>query len=201
MTNYVVLDGVVYDLVKREKLGTDCNGEGRVRLSEVAVGDTVKIGAHEMIVLEHLEEGTALIRKALLEDGAEFGKNNNYAGSNLEAICNEFAEEIAGIVGSSNVILHELDLTSDDGLKDYGRVYRKASLLTAEQYRRYVETLDKHKLDAWWWMATPFSTPAHEDADWMKCVSPAGLLCSDDCYYCYGVRPFCILKSNIFVSN
>ena len=191
MTNSVVLDGVIYDLVKREELAAACETDGRVRLIVVAVGDTVKIGAHEMIVLEHREEGTALIRKALLEDRAEFGENNNYAGSNVEAICNEFAEELAGIVGGGNVILHEVDLTSNDGLKDYGVSQRKASLLTAEQYRRYVETLDKHKLGAWWWLATPESAAPHSEPWFTLCVSPRG----DVDYNFYydndnGVRPF-----------
>ena len=78
---------------------------------------------------------------------------------------------------------------------------RKASLLTTEQYRRYVEILDKHKIDKWWWLATPYSTAAHEDTDYIKCVSPPGDI--GDGYYDFdfGVRPFCILKSDILVSK
>jgi hypothetical protein len=95
-----------------------------------------------------------------------------------------------------------VDLTSDDGLKDYGKIRRRASLLTADLYRRYVEILDKHKIDKWWWLATPHSTARHENASWVKCVAPSGYFGSDN--YCgggCGVRPFCILKSNIFVSK
>ena len=173
-----------------------------VKLADTAPGDIVKVGKHEFIVLEHREEGTALIRKDLLKNGEEFGGNNNYDESNVDEICNEFAEELAEFVGEENLILHTVDLTSDDGLKDYGTVQRKASLLTADMYRKFVQILDKHKLDAWWWLATPYSTPAHENANWVKCVSPSG----DVCYGGYGngvggVRPFCILKSNIFVSK
>lgn len=204
MKNFVVLDGVVYDLVRREEPEEQGNGgvaERPVRtLGEVPVGDIVRIGDLELIVLEQREGRTVLICKELFRAKVEFGESNNYKGSNADRICNEFAEEIIGLAGAENVLLFEVDLTADDGLKDYGVIQRKASLLTAEQYRRYVETLDKHKLDAWWWLATPFSTPAHEDDEWVKCVSPAGGI-NDGYYDSYGVRPFCILKSNIFVSN
>ena len=174
----------------------------QIKLSAVAVGDVVKVGSHEFVVLEHRKEGTALLLKELLRDSEEFGeRNNNYAGSNVEKICNEFTDELAGIVGAENVLLHDVDLTSDDGLKDYGVVKRRVSLLTADMYRKFVEILDKHKLDAWWWLATPYSTATHENANWIKCVSHAGRIYFDFYYFSNGVRPFCILKSNIFVSK
>lgn len=197
MKDYIVINGVTYDLVKREETVAAPGS----KLADYAVGDTVKLGRDEMIVLEHVGDATALIRKELLRTREVFGENNNYDGSNVDEICKEFAEELASLVGEENILLHEVDLTSDDGLKDYGMVQRKASLLTTDRYRQYVEILDKHKIDAWWWLATAFSTPAHDPDNWAKCVSPSGSL-YDYRYYCdYGVRPFCILKSDIFVSN
>ena len=198
MENYAVINGVTYDLVKREE-ATEVQ---RTKLSAVAVGDTTMIGSHEMIVLDHIGDTTLLLRKDLLAK-MQFGKNNNYNGSDADKSCNEFADELAGIVGEDNILLHEVDLTADDGLKDYGKIQRKASLLTTERYRQYVEILDKYKIDAWWWLATAFSTPRHDEDNWVKCVSPSGFFL-DNYYYFYGyfgVRPFCILKSNIFVSN
>jgi hypothetical protein len=119
----------------------------------------------------------------------------------VEDICNEFAEELAGIVGADNVLLHDVDLTSDDGLKDYGVVKRRVSLLTADMYRQFVDILDEHKIDAWWWLATPYSTPRHEHTIWVKCVSPSGGIDFGSYSDVRGVRPFCILNSNIFVSK
>ena len=203
MTNYISINGQKINLtaeqVERIKESFQIPG---VKLADAVPGDIVKVGKHEFIVLEHREGGTALIRKDLLRTGEEFGDNNNYGKSKVDRICNQFAEEIAGIVGEDNILLHEVDLTSDDGLKDYGTIQRKASLLTAERYRQYVEILDKHKIDAWWWLATAFSTAAHENDSWVKCVSPAGYFFNYGYYnYNFGVRPFCILKSSIFVSN
>ena len=204
MENYISINGEKIGLtekqVERIKGSLDI---WKVKLADTAPGDIVKVGKHEFIVLEHREEGTAMIRKELLQENVVFGSNNNYAGSHVEVICIEFATELAAIVGEDNLILHTVDLTSDDGLKDYGTVRRKASLLTADMYRRFVQILDKHKLDAWWWLATPYSTPAHENDHWVKCVSPSGRIRNGNCISdvnC-GVRPFCILKSNIFVSK
>ena len=172
------------------------------KLAEVPVGDTCKIGHHEMIVLEQIGGATLLLKKDLLRENQKFGPNNHYAGSCVDVICQEFVDELAAIVGEDNLLLHDVDLTSDDGLKDYGTIQRLASVLTAPQARQYVEILDKYKLDAWWWLATPWSTPTHGDTSYCKCVSPSGII-----YYCnyfsdnLGVRPFCILNSNIFVSK
>ena len=172
-----------------------------VKLEDVPVGETCKVGNHEMIVLDRVDGASLLLRKELLRDAEEFGTNNNYDGSFADEICNEFAKEIAEIVGEDNILLHDVDLTADDGLKDYGIIRRKASLLTAEPARRYVDILDKYKLDAWWWLATPYSTPKHGNSSWIKCVSPAGNVCNCSYFNVSGVRPFCILKSNIFVSK
>ena len=202
MNGYVVIDGVTYDLVKREAVEENTADESKVRkLIEVAVGDTVKIADCEMIVLEHTEEGTVLICKDLIEKEAEFGGSNNYEGSNVDELCQEFAERLRCAAGAENMVTFDVDLTSDDGLKDYGVIRRKAALLTADQYRKYVQILDRYKPSDWWWLATPHSTATHENADWVKCVSPAGRIYDNFYIRQNGVRPFCILKSSIFVSK
>lgn len=178
-------------------------GMSSVRLSDVAVKDTVKIGKHEMVVLEHSGDTTALIRKDLLIENKAFGKkNNNYDGSAVDAVCNSFADEIAAVVGSENLVEHTVDLTSDDGLKDYGKIRRRASLLTTDLYRRYVEILDEHKIEKWQWLATPHSTERHGNETWVKCVSPSGSF-NDGSYRngSIGVRPFLLFVSSIFESS
>lgn len=172
-----------------------------VRLADISVSNTFHIGKHEFVVLEQSGDTTAVIRKDLLHSSMTFGGNNRYDGSNVDKACNLFAEEIAAAVGSENLVEHTVDLTSDDGLKDYGKVKRKASLLTTDLYRRYVDTLDAHKIDKWWWLATPHSTKRHENDSWVKCVAPSGNVRSDYYNGDDGVRPFCILNSNIFVSK
>ena len=130
-----------------------------------------------------------------------FGENNNYNGSNIDNVCNSFAEHLESILGADNIIDHDVDLTSNDGLKDYRTITRRVSVLTAERARQYVNLLDKHKIDKWWWLATPWSTPTHEDNECVLCVSPRGDIVRSNYNHGNGVRPFCILKSNILVSK
>lgn len=204
MSNYIVINNQRIELTEEQvkQFATALNiGSPTIQLSEIAVGDTFKIVEHEFIVLAQSGDTTEVIRKDLLPNQA-FGDTNNFDGSAVGETCYKFAAEIAAIIGGENIIEHTVDLTSDDGLKDYGTVKSRCSLLTADMYRFYVEILDKFKPDSWWWLATPFSTKRHDNDSWVKCVSPSG--CFDDYYYdddYLGVRPFCILKSTIFVSK
>ena len=176
-------------------------GISSVKLSDIPVGGTFEIGKYEFFVLDRMSGYAIVGLKDLLTGNQEFGKNNNYENSYVDNICNDFADEISGIIGEENIITHTVDLTADDGLKDYGTVDRKMFLLTADLYRKYVEVLDKHKLDKYWWLSTAYSTPTHCNETWVKCVAPSGII-GGDCYsYDFGLRPFCILNSNIFVSK
>lgn len=208
MENYICIGGRKVELTEEQLdvlLDRDKSigpGSALMReLRDVPVGGLFEVGEHTFIVLEHTEYGTSALLKDLIEDEIQFGENNNFDGSTVDEICGEFAEKLESIVGEGNLLPHDVDLTSDDGLKDYGTVERKVSLLTTELYRRYVYAIDMHKVDAWWWLATPHSTHTHCDCNWVKCVSPSGFVYNYGHFnYYFGVRPFCIFKSNIFVS-
>lgn len=202
MKNYICINGKKVELTEEQVKEIKASyGLGSVKLSDIPVGETFKIGKHEFVVLEHSGDTTAVILKDLLFESKQFGSNNNFDSSYVDKECQKFAEEIAGIIGLDNLVEHTVDLTSDDGLKDYGKVKRKMSLLTTELYRRYVYILDKFKLKKWWWLATAYSTKTHDDATWVKCVSPSGYIYVDGCGFNCGFRPFCILNSSIFVSK
>lgn len=204
MENYINIAGQQIELTQEqlsqlaEALGITSQSK---TLGEFKAGDTVKIGSFEMVVLEQHGVETSLIIKNLWVEESEFGENNNYDGSYVDEKCKRFAKELADIIGEENVVIHEVDLTSNDGLKCYGTVERKASLLTADLYRKYVDVLDTVKPDKWWWLATPWSTARHDHEVCALCVAPSGHINIDNVLIDYGVRPFCILKSSIFVSD
>lgn len=172
-------------------------------LAEFAAGDLVTIGGTEFVVLEQRDGDTVLLTKECIGVETAFGENNNnYAESIVDDICESFAELLGDSVGEENLVEFDVDLTSDDGLKDYGQIRRKCALITTDMYRRYVDILDLHNPKKYWWLATPHSTKRHENDSWVKCVSPSGgIFCRDYYYRDIGVRPFCILKSDIFVSR
>ena len=204
MDKYISINGKQIPLTDEQVKQIISAYEGdkkQIQLADIPAGGTFIVDGMEFVVLEQIGETTAVITKKILETMA-FGSTNNFDGSDVDDYCGEFAEDLFEKIGSENVVEHTVDLTSDDGLKDYGKADRVVSLLTTEQYRKYVDILDQHKPDGWWWLATPHSTERHGNSAWVKCVSPAGCI-----YYDYfytdrdGVRPFCILKSSIFVSS
>lgn len=201
--NYLCLNGKKIELTKEQLKQIQDSISKKTKLSEREVGEIVTIGEHEYIVLEQneLTGTTFLLMKDLLEDKTTFGDSADYKTSNVKKMLDKFALELEKEVGEDNVIEHIVDLTSNDGLKDYGKTNAKVSLLTCDLYRKFVYIIDKFKLDKWWWLATAFSTPAHGYEKLVFCVSPLGVVdYYNFSYYYYGVRPFCILNSNIFVS-
>ena len=205
MANYLTLNGKRIDLTDEQVREIESSfASDRIKLAEVAVGDTFKISEHEFVVLEQKEEESVVLLKDALPEDIQFGEdNNNFADENCIARKElmKFADEIEVIVGTGNLVEHTVDLTSDDGLDDYGSVTAKVSIMTAPLSRKYVRITDKYKVDRWCWLATPHSTPTHGNENWVKCVSPSGRVDCNDYDCSGGVRPFCILKSNIFVSK
>lgn len=210
MSNHILIDGKMYQMTdaQAEAIASAIRETGvdvpkKVRLDDVPAGEVAKIDGQDFIVLEHVGDLTYLITKDLIEEKVKFSEvNNNYDGSLVDDLCESAAELLEDLVGADNVVEFELDLTSDDGLKDYGKIRRKMALITADMYRKYVDILDQYNSKKYWWLATPHSTNRHENDRWAKCVSPSGGIYFGHYYYIdNGVRPFCILKSHIFVSR
>ncbi len=188
----------------QEKLGCKIkivDEKAKIKLTDIEAGKTFKVGNLEFIVLEQLPMATAVILKDFWKTAQFDSKSNDYKSSDIRAELNEdFYNQLSEFVGKENIILHNVDLTSDDGREDYEECHDYISLLTCEQYRKYVSILDKHNPKKWWWLATPYSTLSDYNT-LFRCVSSDGALNSSNCGNCSGVRPFCILKSNIFVSE
>ena len=201
MKNYICIDGKKAELTKEQLKQLGICTKPTIYLEEN--GEIAHIGDYEFIVLNDEDCADSGYTKLLLKESlqeSKFGEDNNdYRESKVKEILDKFAKTIEDIVGKGNLILHTVDLTSDDGLKDYGTINAKMSLLTAQMYRENVYTIDKYKLKKWWWLVTPYSTPTHGDSTWVKCVSPNGFIGYYGNYYDgIGVRPFCIVKSCIF---
>lgn len=198
--NYLCINGKKTELTKEQLKQLGIIPES-IYFSED--GKIAHVGKYEFIVIKKNDTlGTVdLLLKDTIGEDMRFGDTNDFRASDIKGTLEEFAKEISGIVGEENIAEHIVDLTADDGLKCYGTIKSKMSLFTANMARENVEILDEFKIDKWWWLATPYSTPKHESGSWVKCVSPRGNFNYSNCgYYGGGVRPFCILKSNIFES-
>ena len=174
----------------------------KVELSKLSAGDVFKIGSHDFIILERGIDVTAVISKNLMAENEEFGGSRNYKESNIRRVIEEdILPEIESEIGSENIIEHEVDLASVDMQNEFGTYKCKMRPITFDEARRYNNLISNKELPDWYWTCTPWST---EDRGWncsVSVVSPSGIV-DGDLYDCsYGVRPFCILKSNIFVSK
>lgn len=200
MKNYLCINGKKTALTKEQmkQLGI---------LSPVAElsedGKIAKIGEYEFIVMKKDDTmGTVeLLLKGTIGKNMAFGNKNDYRTSNVRKFVEKFGEEIAELVGEENLLEHTVDLTTVSGLKDFGSIKAKMSLLTFDKARANIELLDQYKLDCCWWLATATSTKKHGIEYSFACVAPGGFIGNRNCdYFSNGVRPFCVLKSCIFES-
>lgn len=170
-------------------------------LAEIAVGDTFKVADIEFVKFADNNGQTVAVAKDPLFN-SRFGANNNFSVSVIKhRLEEEILPKLEQAVGSENIAEHEVDLLSLDGDDKWGKTKCKVSLPTFDFYRANVKIFDKHKTDRWWYLATPDTTSAHFNDEWIVCVSPRG--CVFNCIYgsgCIGVRPFIIFVSSISVS-
>lgn len=131
----------------------------------------------------------------IYKEVSEFGKTNNYATSAVRKDLTEsdLVKRLQEQFGDKLVPI-ELDLTSLDGLDDYEVV--KGDLLAIpniDLYRRFRKRISK--LDTYYVLATPDSTPSGCGAGCVRYVGDDGSVDCDWCSYDFGVRPFFVLKS------
>ena len=126
------------------------------------------------------------------------GGKNNFAVSSLRAYLNgEFLRRMIQAGVPEEIFEYfVIDLTADDGLKNYGGDRVRIGLITCEEYRLLrgnIPALPGH----WWWTATPDS-PIN---NFVRNVYSDGSLDNiDACKFIGGVRPICKLKSEILAS-
>lgn len=182
------------------------NGKSdKVQLSELKPGETFKIGKHDFIVLEHVGSGSAtkVISKGFMAENVVFDRDSkDYNTSNLKKFIERNIQPvIEAEVGAENIVEHSVDLTSVDMQSDYKDCICKVRPITFDEARKYNDLLPNDDLDDWWWTCTPWSTRERGWNRSIAVVSSSGYFDGGNCYYGDGVRPFCILKSNIFVSK
>ena len=129
----------------------------------------------------------------------EFGENNDWRESPIrKKLYEELYMKIVDELGSDAVVTIKTDLFSHDGLRDYGKCEDMVSLLTYDLYRNNRENIKE--FDEWFWTCTPNSTPSGYGSDDVQYVDSDGFVGYFWCDFSGAVRPFFILKSDIFVS-
>lgn len=177
--------------------------KNKVELSTLAPGDVFEIGKNDFIVLEQMSFETKVISKDFMAENIVYDEDSrDYNESNLKKVIeDEIQPIIESEVGENNLVEHTVELTSVDMQHEFDDCKCKVRPITFDETRKYNNLLPNKELDDWWWTCTPWSTAERGCKYSIAVVSSAGNVGNFGCNFYYGVRPVCILKSNIFVSK
>lgn len=175
----------------------------KVKLESLKAGETFCIGENDYIVIEQHEGKTKVISKDFIAEDREFADDTaDYKTSGLRKYIEaEIQPTIENEVGTENLVEHTVSLTTVDGQNDYGELTCKVRPITFDEARQYNNLIVNKDLNDWWWTCTAWTSPNREYNRSVAVVLPSGNFDYGICYCGLGVRPFFILKSNIFVSK
>lgn len=162
----------------------------KIKLETIKQGQHFKYGDKEFVKLDALNDGY-LCLAADVWFRACFDKDdkNNWATSSLRK---ELAARIGEFIPDENLIPFERDLTTDDGMTDYGACTDIVSLLTCDEYRKYRKLIPN--CGKWHWTITADSLVYSYI---VRYVHSGGSLNGYNAYDgSNGVRPLCVLKSD-----
>lgn len=169
---------------------------------KIAPSSVINYGGLDCIVLDVEQDRILVLAKESIGNMPfDEGNSNNFPKGTLCKYLNgEFIKKLkTNGADTSALIPTTIDLTSDDGLKDYGETTQKIFLLTCDMYRKYRSIIPN--LDDWWWLATAYSTESNGYASSARIVlSDGSLNYINACSGYYGVRPAFYLKSSILES-
>lgn len=175
---------------------------GNVELSMLKRGDVFQTtGKRKYKVLEQYGDTTKIISLDLVKENVKFGDTSDYKTSKIKKLCDtEILKDFEKEFGAENIETHTADIITADGQK-LGTVDCKIRPITFDEARGYTDITPNPCLNDWYWTLSPWSTKERGLEKTCTVVSPSGLVDNNNYYNDIGVRPVCILKSNIFVSK
>ena len=157
-------------------------------------GERFVRGGIEFVALGMEQGGVLAVAAKRLKDEMEYDENgcNDWRKSSLRKYLNE---EFVKKFDKGDLLPFVSDLTSDDGMTDYGTSEDFVALLSDNLYRKYRKFMPKY--DTWVWTITPWSclpgNATHE-----RFVTTSGALNNYHAYHALGVVPACIFNPAIF---
>lgn len=176
-------------------------------LAQVRRGEHFTLDGVEFVKLEDdLDAAFAVAADTLPEccqfedDDAEREDHNNYAGSLLSKTVERWLRDKHPTIFSA-VVERPIDLTTMDGMTDYGKPLAVVRALTIDEYRKHRSILPLTSRP--YWLATGWTTNSspYSDDNFAYGVFAGGAVDSSVvCYASFAPRPALYLKSSILVS-
>ena len=190
-------------IAKLESVSIAEEEKNRIELGTIPRGGLFDTELGRFLVLDHDRTYgfTKVIQYDFYKEDVGFDDNScDYLKSDLrELFDGEISDTYENVFGDA-LIEHTTGIVSVD-MQKYGEFTAKVRPITFDEAREYNELLVKKDIVDWWWTCTPWSIEGRGYKYSVAVVSPPGLISYYGYGNCSGVRPFCILKSNIFVSE
>nr|DAX63401.1 MAG TPA: hypothetical protein [Caudoviricetes sp.] len=157
-------------------------------------GERFVRGGIEFVALGMEQGGVLAVAAKRLEDEMAYDENgyNDWRKSSLRKYLNE---EFVKNFDKGDLLPFVSDLTSDDGMTDYGTSEDFVALLSDNLYRKYRKFMPQY--DTWVWTITPWSChPGYASSE--RTVGTSGALYHYGASYGHGVAPACIFNPEIF---
>ena len=171
------------------------------KIKNLGAGSKFIYGGARWVLLQKTKQAALCIAEKILFNKAfDDGDSNNWAEASLRKyLNNDFLQTLCDSGADKEAFANiKVDLTADDGLKDYASVTDKISLITCDLYRKHRYLIPN--ADDWWWTATAYSTASNGYSSRARIVNADGTLyVSYACNGSGGVRPLCNIKSFILV--
>ena len=157
-------------------------------------GERFTRGGIEFVALGIEQGGVLAVAAKRLEDEMAYDEHgsNDWRKSSLRKYLNE---EFVKNFDKGDLLPFVSDLTSDDGMTDYGTSEDFVALLSDNLYRKYRKFMPQY--DTWVWTITPWSCHPGT-ASLERFVLTSGALNSGDAISGLGVAPACIFNPEIF---
>lgn len=164
-----------------------------MKIKDVKIGSKFKFGKIEFVKLDNAYGGClCLATNILFGNRFDEDRENNWEISTLRQ---KLMEVIGDYIDTSTLVSFDRDLTTDDGVTDYGHCTDTISLLTCDEYRKYRKLIPNY--GEWHWTITADSVIYGDN---VRIVYSDGSLFNHNAYYGDGgVRPLCVLKPDTIV--
>ena len=178
----------------------------KMEICKVRNGERFIVDGEEFVKLDDIAGGAFVLLADTLPDYCAFESedadddrdHNNFIGSNVKRVVDEWLHRHKTLSNAAMAL--PIDLTSMDGMADYGMPNVYGRILTVDEYRKYRRFIPL--TDKPFWTATPWCTrSSYSGYDRAFYVNTDGSVYNAYAYganYC--ARPALALKSSLLVS-
>lgn len=177
-----------------------------IELSRVRQGERFTLDGVEWVKLDETHMGAFVVTADALPENCPFENDddredaNNFCGSHIAKEMERWLRDKHPAIFSA-VVERPIDLTTMDGMTDYGKPLAVVRALTIDEYRKHRSILPLTSKP--YWLATGWTTNSspYSDDYYAYFIGTDGAVYSYYVYYAYvAPRPALYLKSSILVS-